>query len=845
MRTTTRTRGLLGLLGLSCLAATLYAAPLAAQTTADEVVVVATRRPARMQDVPVAVTVISADRIERAGIDNLRDIERVTPNFGVASTQTETTSSKFRVRGISTAGNNIGFESSVGMFLDGVSLSRPGVALTDLFDIEHVEIMRGPQGTLFGRNTSAGAVYIVTRSPDLAERQAWLDLGVGNFGASSIGGGTNLPLVPSRLGVRFSGAIRNRDGYVRSVSGAESQTRDRFSVRAQALWAINQDLSLRVITDHTDVDERCCDAVIATDSPLVEMGAFVAAGLPSHGGAIATGPASRSSRTSNSEGFRSAFDQTGLTAQLEWKIDDTTSLTYLGSYRRYDSDTVQNADFVDLAVFSGPGTASDTGLFDEITSYTHELRMNGSKGRLDWLIGISVVGEELEQGLSLELGSDFAAYIDAIAWHGLVIPVTSGTPLEAVPLATGGTFGDVLASSDPTVAFAGGLDPTGAYAGNRYRQSSKPKSIFTHNIVALSERLDLAAGLRYVEEDKSGSFSQDGAGNPACLNSLANAGSLAPFSEIGLVAASFACFPFAAPANVPGTPLPVTFSENFSDSELIYATSLLYRLRSSTNIYASFTHGFKSGGFNLDATAAILGADPRFRSEEVDSWELGVKTSALNGRLRASAALFDMEIRDYQVLEFTGVQFLTFNVPHVESSGLEIELSASPTERLQLGLAATHMKARYPSNCAGNSPSPPREVSSLCGSVLNNAPDWSGSLSADFDARLTDALNYSLRAALQFESQQRTSIQPVDPTSLNALPDDIQGGYAKLDLAFGISPGSGNWTVELWGHNVLDRRTHRTSINIPLRGISALGTAARGVFVDPPRTVGMSLRVRL
>ncbi len=817
----------------------------AAAAEVEEITVYATKRPMLLDDVPVAVTVIDAETLQQAGVDTLRDLRRVMPGFSVASSQTETNASTFRLRGIGTAGNNIGLESSVGVFLDDVYLSRPGLALSDLVDVEQIEVMRGPQGTVFGRNTSAGALNIRTRKPDLKEREIWLSLGVGNYNASRIAAGVNLPLAEDRVGLRLSGSVRNRDGFVVSTTGAESRTRDRYSLRSQLLWQMSDDISLRLIADYADADEQCCDAPITSDSPLVAAGAFAAAGLPADGGAPVSGPAARESMTSNSEGFQAAFTQKGVSAELTWDITEDVSLTYLGAWRDYFSDTVQNSDLVNIEVFIAPGSASDTGLFDDIRFQSHELRLAGTRGRLDWMVGLNIADEQIEQGISLELGRDFAAYVDAVAWYGLIIPATAGTPLEGIPLATGGTFGDVLASDNPSVAFAGGLDPVGAFAGNRYRQDSQPWSVFTHNTFALTDNMDLIVGLRYIDEQKEGSFTQDSASNPACFTTLANAASLLPASDIGFVAASFTCFPFAVPADVPGAPLPETFAGEFEDDELMYTGKLMYHIADEIRVFGGFTHGFKSGGFNLDATAAIFGADPRFRSETVDSWELGLKSSWLDNQLRADVTLFHMSMDDFQVTEFTGLQFVTFNVPNVKSSGVEVEMTALVTDNVTLDFATVYNDARYSSDCTGGAAVPPPEIAALCGYPLANAPDWSGTFGAEYVYRLTDRLDFKAYGSLQFSSEYRTGIQAVDPTSLVPLVDDIQGSYTKLNLGFELWPTNGNWSLRFWGLNVLDERTHHSSFNAPLRGISPLGTAARGVFLDAPATYGVDFRIDL
>ncbi|MFU8813818.1 MAG: TonB-dependent receptor plug domain-containing protein [Pseudomonadales bacterium] len=222
--------------GLGALAVAL-AQPVAAESEQptrrgiEEVVVTATKRAESIQEVPIAVTAFSGLQLERGGVQDLRDLSTLSASFNMNSSQTESQGSVFRVRGVGTTGNNIGLESAVGVFLDGVHLSRPGIALGDLVDVEAIEILRGPQGTLFGRNTSAGALNIRTVRPDLSDREFWINAGAGNFDAWNVQVGGNLPLLQDRLAVRGSVAVRNQDGFLRSTTGAESLDRDRVSLR--------------------------------------------------------------------------------------------------------------------------------------------------------------------------------------------------------------------------------------------------------------------------------------------------------------------------------------------------------------------------------------------------------------------------------------------------------------------------------------------------------------------------------------------------------------------------------------------------------------------------------------
>ena len=187
------------------------------QRTLSTVTVTATQRAESIQDVPIAVTALDPEALERAGVADIRNLDQVAPSFNMNTSDTQSGGITLRLRGVGTTGNNIGLESSVGVFLDGVYLSRPGIALADLLDLQQIEVLRGPQGTLFGRNTSAGALNIKTKAPNLEGFEGFANATVGNYGLLNVQGGVNIPVVEDKFGLRLSGAFRERDGIVQSV----------------------------------------------------------------------------------------------------------------------------------------------------------------------------------------------------------------------------------------------------------------------------------------------------------------------------------------------------------------------------------------------------------------------------------------------------------------------------------------------------------------------------------------------------------------------------------------------------------------------------------------------------
>ncbi|MEL6324631.1 MAG: TonB-dependent receptor, partial [Pseudomonadota bacterium] len=606
-----------------------------------------------------------------------------------------------------------------------------------------------------------------------------------------------------------------------------------------------------------EADEQCCDAGIIQDSNvflpgLLPGGASFAnlSGLPNMAGAPASGfDAAQNEQQSNSEQFENPFEQWGISGQLDWDLG-FANLTYIGAFRDFFAESVQETDFNELDIFSVAGvTAANPGLddspsFDDITSQTHELRFQGTlfDDRLDWLVGGFFSNEEINEVAPLTLGEDYQ-----IATSVLFQPLIVGTPLEAL-------------GPNVSLALAQGIDANGNFALNSFTQDSTSFSFFTHNTLAITDRLDFTVGVRYVNEDKDGNFTQlaaTPAAESACFGTLTNP-LIAPggaAESLGGLAVALSCFPFSTTvdiaAAIPTAPTPQEFDGNFDDDEVVYTLRAAYALSDTVNIYGGFTHGFKAGGFNLDSSAAVLGADPSFDSEEIDAWEVGIKSDLFGGRVRANAAVFHQELDDFQVLEFTGIQFVTFNVPEALSTGAELEVTARVLDQLTLNTAMTYANARYPSDCAGDITDP--NVTNLCGADLTNAPEfvgiWGATWEDTFNAFGTD-LAYFGNLNVRYETDRRTSTQPTVVGTDIALPFDIQEANTKLNLRVGIGDPDGRWQLEGWAVNLTDEVTRNVTFNIAFRGgtflAPALGPEAigRGIFTSEPRTYGVTLRTR-
>ncbi|WP_230960969.1 TonB-dependent receptor [Erythrobacter donghaensis] len=838
-----------GLMACSALTTPAFAQDTEEGTTAardDNVIIVtATRRAQDVQDIPLAVTAIAPEQLEAQRVVNIQQVAALAPSFTSSQAQLASGSVVLRVRGVGTTSNNIGFESAVGIFIDGAYQSRPGVALSEFVDVERVEVLRGPQGTLFGRNTSAGALNITNVRPDVTEFGGFVNAEYGNFDEKSLQGAINVPIVQDTLALRLTGAWRERDGFLTVVDRngnevGDTNDVDQWLVRGQIGWDTESGLRGRIIADYSKSQSSCCGAIELYQTPLVGLGAFAAVGLGANGGNgqpfVATAPRDQA-------GFERALDNRivsanfapeadidnyGVTGEIEFPLSDSADLIFIGSYRKYQSFERYDSDFTGLDILDVDALNLD------IDTWTAELRLQGEAigGKLNYMIGGFYSDEQIDLSSSFSLGADYDRNFGAFL----------GAAAGPLPLQT----------------FTG-VNPTGTSNTNRFQQDAKSYAVFTHNSFEITDGLELTLGARYSWEEKSGGFTQTAVNNqvcPATLGALGTIGGVNPALVPAFI--GLGCFGFTAPVNLPqaaALPLPRTFQSDFDDEELIYTVKLGYEISPFVSTYASFTHGYKAGGINLDTTAAVGGANPSFLSEEVDAYEIGVKAQTANRALTLNIAGFYEEFTNFQVLEFTGTAFATFNVPIAETRGVEIESLLRPADGLTINLAATFLEASYPDDCAGTQTSP--QVVSLCGNDLTNAPRIIALAGAMWEKPISDDVEFFISGQVRVEDDQRTSTQAIVPPSAAQIaalgPDaavaaqplivaDIQDGKAFVNARAGLRFAGGKYAIEGWVNNLTDEVVRGVTVNTTLRGTGA--NNSRSAFTLPPRQYGVTLRAK-
>lgn len=656
------------------------------------VTVTSTKREATLQDIPVAVSVTDAQTIERASINDITDLQSVVPSLRVQTRQNGP-ASNFFIRGFGNGAQAIGIEPSVGVFVDGVYRSRSGAAISDLPNVQRVEVLRGPQSTLFGKNASAGVISVVTRAPTY-ELGGNAELTLGNFNQVLAKGTINIPLVEDQLAVSVSGQMHERDGFFTNlVDGSDVNNRDRWSVRGDLLFEPNDRTRIRFIVDHDEIDELCCAGVNIVDGPangiIAAIGGQTVAGRPFDREFFLDLPPIQDVTNS------------GLSLQGDFEFDHFT-LTSITSYRENGVFSHVDTDFTSAEVFEfSPRDYS-------LETFTQEVRLTSTgEGPLDWMVGAFYFDEDFAEDALVIFGADGRAYVD-IALGGLVGLIESN-PLSGV--APGTFFAENTGSRET------------------FGQSNTSYSLFGQFDYELTDRFTATLGLNYTNDEKDAFVRSVAPLDPWSTNPLVAGTPLAFLPEL-------VAFPNA------------TEDGNSNDEKVTWTLRGAYDLTDNINIYATAATGFK-------ATSWSLGRDSRpgtrfARPEDTMVYELGMK--ARWDTVSVNLAVFDQTIEDFQVSIFTGTSFAFLNAPEQSTTGAEIEVNWAPTDDLTLVFAGTFLNPVYDDFPNANINNVPTD---LTGQQPAGIADTNLSISGNYDFNLTRSIDGFVRADFQYESDVR------------------------------------------------------------------------------------------
>jgi len=677
----------------------------------EEIVVTAQRRTENLQDVPIAITAFSEKMIDRIGGNSLSDLEVATPslNFGNGGRATR---GEVTIRGVGSFSRNPGMDARAGVYVDGVFVGRSAVFDQDLQDITSVEILRGPQGTLFGKNTISGAVNINTRKPG-EEFSGEVKFDVGNYDYVRIGGNVNIPLVVDKLYANVSLSKFDRDGFVnnivldRRINGV-----DRGSGRLKLRYLASDKLELNFSYDFLDESQFAGNGEAITRDEL--------------GAGFSEAPNPRS--VSHNLDERESRDFWGTSLTADYSFDSGYTLTSITSYREADWFNRNEEDY----------SSNDLGLsnFDESNDqFTQELRIASPKtGAFDFVAGLYYVTQDV-----------------ATSRNALIFGATIATPVEV---------------------------------------DAESFAAFVHGNYRFSDKLELTVGARFTREQKDLNYTI--------------------IDELGI---------FMNLAD---------FRDSYDDNAFTPKIGLNFSLNDDTLLYTTISRGFTSGGFNADFLRTV--EQIRFDPEFATNYEIGLKSTLLEGRARLNLAGFVTKFDDYQVFQFTtladGTTMINLtNAGKVTSQGLEGELMFAPVEGLTLTASATYLdEAKFDEFKDGGGPGVDYD-----GNDLPFAPTWKTYFAAEYEFPVGNMGDGFVRFDYSYTDKYFSNPN-------NDAVDHLNPDFEVISGRIGFSAENGRWDVALWGKNLSNetytRYRERNFFGIP-----------RGAY-GAPRTYGLNVKVR-
>ncbi|WP_262407978.1 TonB-dependent receptor [Sphingopyxis sp. OPL5] len=858
------------------------AAPAADTTTetvdyGNEIIVTATKRSQTLQDTPVAVSVTSAADLERSQIRDLIDLQSAVPSLRVSQLQSSA-NTNFIIRGFGNGANNAGIEPSVGVFIDGVYRSRSAAQIGDLPAVERIEVLRGPQSTLFGKNASAGVISIVTQKPQFKFGGS-AEVTYGNYDAITVKGNVTGP-ISDTIAFSIGGNYNRRDGYAQDLKlGTDVNDRNRYGVRGQLLFEPTDALSIRLIGDYDKIDENCCIAGNVIAGPTVAITNALA------GGASVDANNPFSYNVYNNFLSSNKIKNYGGSAQIDYDLGNL-ALTSITAYRQVRADTNQDSDFTGADLI---GEKSD---YVDIDTFTQEFRVASDfDGPLNFLLGGYYFNEKIDQQSAIKFGNDFRPYASAL-----------------IQQASGGAFN--VAQLEAVMGSANGTNYSGQFfrAGDgldeAYRLKNEAFSLFGTVDLEVTDRLTFTVGANYTKDRKrfatnvvsSDVFSgidltgtggraltqqfvatQVGAALGLPTGQLASAAQIqafaqaqpAGFQQIATVGTQFGQLNAGLnPADVAndgnpltvGNPLlalrPLQFLPPFlnlpnavepgktNDSDLAYSVRASYELTDTVNLYATYATGFKASSVNLSRDSRPLASDlpaiisgglgtvnltsgSRFAApEESTVYEAGLKANWSVASL--NLAVFKQSIKGFQSNIFTGTGFALANAGKQSTFGVEFDGSVRPVEGLNLTMALTYLDPKYDSF-----------INSAFGDISGSTPAGIPALTVSAGGTYTHEFAGGTRAILHVDYHYESPVQIVE--GLTGFPASVAQNLKRevnqLNASFTVALTNGV-EVGVWGRNL----TNATYLTTIFPAVAQSGSVSG--YPNQPRTYGGVVRFK-
>jgi iron complex outermembrane receptor protein len=811
----------------------------AAQAQIEEVIVTANKREQTLQDIPISVTVTSAEQIEQSAIVDLIDLQSAVPTLRVTQLQ-KTSQTNFIIRGYGNGANNPGIEPAVGIYIDGVARTRSAGAMADLPTIERIEVLSGPQSTLFGKNASAGVISMTTRLPE-QEFGGSIGATVGNYGQRILKG-TVTNALSDTAAFRLSASTNTADGYaINLTDGSSLNGRDRSAIRGQLLLEPSDDVTVRIIADYNSMDEECCIATSLVDG--FTSGVTAALATANGYGYAPIDPWARESYMNDSaDGSKKPRNQLtgkGLSVQIDWDLDFAT-LTSITSHRNQTSETTFDADF------SAADLVAENRGDQEFSSFSQEIRLaSNNDGPMQWMVGSYYSQLDIDHFRNVTYGTQILPFADALVTAGLTQAIAAQA--AAGYIAAGGPASGAeaygLAAAQATLAPLGGsgVNYVGAAFGvcfvngvacsdvfyvpgtglpdESFTMKNSSSSLFGQVDYDLSDNLTATFGLNYTDDRK------DVVSDVTVIDAFA----ALPFEAAGLGALTGLQF-FKPFVNYPNS----DESGDFNSDDLTHTLRLAYSPDEDTTFYASHSTGFKATSVSMTVDARELrSADP----EEATLVEIGMKKSFDNGYI--NLAVFDQSIKGFQSNSFTGTGFNLVNAGQQTHKGVEFDSKFALSEDLVVQLSVMALDPVYDEFLRGPCDStglggeeyacpPGQSFTDLSGQKPGGVHEMSGNANAVYSFNISDYVSGYARLEYVYADEQQ--IDGTIPLSIASR------SYDNVNASIGLKSERDDFSLTLWGRNLTDHETLLSAFPT---------TAAPGSFSgypNAPRTYGVTFR---
>jgi outer membrane receptor protein involved in Fe transport len=823
----------------------------------EEITVTANKREQSLQDVPMTVSVTSAETIEQSSIVDLIDLQTAVPSLRVSQLQSSA-QTNFTIRGFGNGANNPGIEPAVLVLIDGVPRSRSSSSLADLPNLERVEVLSGPQSTLFGKNASAGVISITTKAPE-GETSGLIETTLGNYGTQIIKGTMTGPLADN-VAYRLSASSNESDGYGTNLfDNSALNNRDRSALRGQISWDVSEDLSVRVIADKDEIDEACCVTGPLRQGPATQASNALAGPMVL---AADASPWDYQIYMNADESPYNRLENEGLSVHLDYDLGFAT-LTSITADRTTEMQSNFDADF------SGARLLRENKLNYNFDTFTQELRLSSNDdSEVQWSVGAFYAEEDTKSARTVLYGEGIKTYANillgalagdaldaAAAGYGVaeVNVLNAETDLKdyldllarfgQAGILYGAADAHPLYTPDPaTLALdadnfflSGTGDQAGGSTQENFDMTAKTLSLFANVEFSLADDWSASLGLNKTKDEKHVTANVIVEDNFAAQ----------PWELLDPQLAGFKFFP-------PFTAYPEN-GRDFDSDDLTHTFRLTHDYGENTKVYASHSTGFKPTSVNLSVNATTpdtRAADPEF-SKNI---ELGVKHSHESGYI--NAALFNQNIEGFQSNTFVGTGFQLVNAGDQRHQGLEIDMKQQLSDNWALGLSAIKINAEYESFVNGPCETVTesivvfpsiacddgKQTKDLSGTKPAGISDWSANLNTTYSFNVSDAVSSFLRLEYVYESE----VAVVDNVPAVRSPfADIPGiadnipavrSTKNFNMSIGFNHAPSGVEVMLWGRNL----TNHQSL------LSAFPTAAApgsfGGYPNVPRTYGLTAR---